>query len=323
MACRSSRALTSCSVSSSVVLGRVLVRLARTRGSAAGQAPVHARKAAVTLPRPHSQRTAGTTTETVPSPEIYASARVLRQFRAPHHSARRSPAWARPAEFRSLPLGMRYSQSGLPTDPATVRPAKGQSLIPQRITPATNGQSHGPCTRLLTHLTRSLPPLTRAPHAKPSPEVRADPLAKGNSDPAGCWTKLPSQGRTAACSTPMAATAGCWLMRTHLELGAYASAVPCARGHVWSVAVEWGLRNLADTAELLASELVTNAINACQHLGSFEPPVVRLWPVSDRISLIIHVWDACKEMPVRKDADADDLSGRGLMIIDTLSACGK
>lgn len=125
---------------------------------------------------------------------------------------------------------------------------------------------------------------------------------------------------TAACPTPTAATTVPRLLRTHLELGAYASAVPCARGHVRSVAVEWGLRGLADTAELLASELLTNAINASQHLGSFEPPIVRLWVVSDQISLVIQVWDACKEMPVRKDADADDLSGRGLMIIDTLSA---
>jgi anti-sigma regulatory factor (Ser/Thr protein kinase) len=84
--------------------------------------------------------------------------------------------------------------------------------------------------------------------------------------------------------------------------------------------MEWGLQDLADTAELLVSELVTNAINASQHLGSYEPPVVCLWLASDQISLVIHVWDVCQEMPVRKGADADDPSGRGLMIIDTLSA---
>jgi anti-sigma regulatory factor (Ser/Thr protein kinase) len=125
---------------------------------------------------------------------------------------------------------------------------------------------------------------------------------------------------TAACSPTAAATTASWLQRTQLELGAYASAVPCARAHVRSVAMEWGLRSWADTAELLASELVTNAINASQRLGSPEPPVVRLWLVSDQISLVIHVWDACEEMPVRKDTDSDDPSGRGLMIIDTLSA---
>src|SRR5580698_9874409 len=51
-------------------------------------------------------------------------------------------------------------------------------------------------------------------------------------------------------------------LQTHLELAALPSAVPCARGHVRAVALEWGLQELADTAELLASELVTNAIRA-------------------------------------------------------------
>jgi anti-sigma regulatory factor (Ser/Thr protein kinase) len=84
--------------------------------------------------------------------------------------------------------------------------------------------------------------------------------------------------------------------------------------------MEWGLRDLADTAELVASELVTNAINASQRLRIPETPVVRLWLVSDQVSLVIHVWDGSKKMPVRQEPDADDLSGRGLMIIDALSA---
>jgi anti-sigma regulatory factor (Ser/Thr protein kinase) len=84
--------------------------------------------------------------------------------------------------------------------------------------------------------------------------------------------------------------------------------------------MEWGLRDLADTAELLASELVTNAINASQRLRTLETPVVRLWLVSDQIYLVIHVWDGSHETPVRKEANADDLSGRGLMIVDKLSA---
>jgi Histidine kinase-like ATPase domain len=125
---------------------------------------------------------------------------------------------------------------------------------------------------------------------------------------------------TATCSTPAAAASPPCLLRTHLELGAHPSAAPCVRGHVRSVAMEWGLPDLADTAELLACELVTNAINASQHLRIPETPVVRLWLVSDQVSLVIHVWDGSKEMPVRKEADADDLSGRGLMIIDALSA---
>lgn len=63
-------------------------------------------------------------------------------------------------------------------------------------------------------------------------------------------------------------------LQTHLELAALPSAVPCARGHVRAVALEWGLQELADTAELLASELVTNAIQASGTLRIAQTPVV-------------------------------------------------
>jgi anti-sigma regulatory factor (Ser/Thr protein kinase) len=110
------------------------------------------------------------------------------------------------------------------------------------------------------------------------------------------------------------------LLRTHLELAAYPSAVPCARGHTRSVVLEWGLRELAESAELLASELVTNAVQASSQLKTLETPVVRLWLISDRISIVIHVWDGSDEMPVRQGADADKVSGRGLVIVDYLSS---
>jgi hypothetical protein len=41
---------------------------------------------------------------------------------------------------------------------------------------------------------------------------------------------------------------------------------------------------------------------------------------SDRESLVIRVWDASDDMPVRQEAGPGDDSGRGLMIIDALSA---
>jgi hypothetical protein len=50
-----------------------------------------------------------------------------------------------------------------------------------------------------------------------------------------------------------------WPPQTSLDLLALPSAVPCARGHVRALATERGLHGLAQTAELLASELVTNA----------------------------------------------------------------
>jgi anti-sigma regulatory factor (Ser/Thr protein kinase) len=111
-----------------------------------------------------------------------------------------------------------------------------------------------------------------------------------------------------------------WPQQTHLELAAYPSAVPCARGHVRAVATEWGLADLADTAELLASEMVTNAVQASGWLRITDTPVVRITVITDRQSLVIRVWDGSEDMPVRQQARSGDDSGRGLMIIDALSA---
>jgi len=115
-----------------------------------------------------------------------------------------------------------------------------------------------------------------------------------------------------------------WPLQTHLPLGALPSAVSCARGLVRWVALEWGLPDLADTAELLASELMTNAVQASERLRIRADlavvPVVGLWLVSDKSSLVIHVWDGNDEMPVRRNAAIDEESGRGLMLVESLSS---
>lgn len=111
-------------------------------------------------------------------------------------------------------------------------------------------------------------------------------------------------------------------VHSHLPFAALRSAVPCARLHVRSMCLEWGLRSIADTAELLASELMTNAIQATERLKTrADPaivPVINLWLISDKSSLVIHVWDASNEMPVLKDLTADDEGGRGLMLVEAL-----
>lgn len=55
-----------------------------------------------------------------------------------------------------------------------------------------------------------------------------------------------------------------WPLRSYLELGALPSAVPCARLHARLLAAEWGFEALAQTVELVVSELVTNAIRASE-----------------------------------------------------------
>jgi anti-sigma regulatory factor (Ser/Thr protein kinase) len=112
-------------------------------------------------------------------------------------------------------------------------------------------------------------------------------------------------------------------LQTRLSLAALPTAPACARGHVRTVAHEWGLHHLADTAELLTSELVTNAVQASQRSGVRADlaavPVVLLWVVSDKASIVIHVWDGSDEMPARRSAMPDEEGGRGLMLVETLS----
>jgi anti-sigma regulatory factor (Ser/Thr protein kinase) len=113
-----------------------------------------------------------------------------------------------------------------------------------------------------------------------------------------------------------------WPLQTELPLAALPTAPACARGHVRAVAHEWGLSGLADTAELLVSELVTNAIQASERLRIRADmaivPVVRLWLASDRLSIVIRVWDRSGEMPVRRYAGPDEVGGRGLLLVETL-----
>jgi hypothetical protein len=89
-----------------------------------------------------------------------------------------------------------------------------------------------------------------------------------------------------------------WPLWSHLALAALPSAVPCARGHVRAVALEWGLAHLADTAELLASELVTNSVQVSRILRTTATPIVRITVGSDRETLAIRVWDGSEVMPV-------------------------
>lgn len=124
------------------------------------------------------------------------------------------------------------------------------------------------------------------------------------------------------------AAEGEWGLRTFLELGALPTAVPCARLHTRQVLWEWHLEALIDTAELLVSELVTNGVQASAGLtgsrrsGCWVPgtPPVRLWLCSDRRSLLVRVWDGNDLLPSSRDVEADAESGRGLLLVESLSS---
>jgi anti-sigma regulatory factor (Ser/Thr protein kinase) len=111
-----------------------------------------------------------------------------------------------------------------------------------------------------------------------------------------------------------------WPLRTFLELGALPTAVPCARLlHTRQVAWEWGFQTEASSdIELLVSELVSNSVAASAEVA--ESPVVRLWLLSDRTQVLILVWDASPLRPARIDVDEEAESGRGLLLVETISS---
>jgi anti-sigma regulatory factor (Ser/Thr protein kinase) len=104
-----------------------------------------------------------------------------------------------------------------------------------------------------------------------------------------------------------------WPLASSLEFGALATAVPCARLHTKTVLHEWGIGELAVDAELIVSELVTNALKASQTLQEIRP--VALCLRSDFKRLIIEVWDHSPREPCPASADGDTEGGRGLLVV--------
>lgn len=108
-----------------------------------------------------------------------------------------------------------------------------------------------------------------------------------------------------------------WTLQSFLELGALPGAVPSARLHTRQVVFEWGLAPLERSAELVVSELVTNAVTASQ--SQDRPASVRLWLLSDSAHVLVLVHDASTEPPVLLHIEPDAEQGRGLMLVDAFS----
>jgi anti-sigma regulatory factor (Ser/Thr protein kinase) len=108
-----------------------------------------------------------------------------------------------------------------------------------------------------------------------------------------------------------------WTLRSFLPLGALPTAIACARLHTKHVLLDWGLNSLIDDAELIVSELMTNAFDASVVLPHVPPIALRLF--SDKERLIIEVWDQSPDDLVTRQADADAEGGRGLTVIAALS----
>jgi anti-sigma regulatory factor (Ser/Thr protein kinase) len=117
---------------------------------------------------------------------------------------------------------------------------------------------------------------------------------------------------------PPVSTPAYWPLRSYLELGALTSAVPCARLHARQIVWEWGFRHLAEDAEILVSELLTNAVKASSSPDGAGVVVLRL--LANRERLLIEVWDHNPDDPQPRQADAESESGRGFSVIEALSS---
>ena len=118
-----------------------------------------------------------------------------------------------------------------------------------------------------------------------------------------------------------------WALRSYLELAALPGAVPCARLHAKQVLREWGLKNLAETVELVVSEIVTNAVRASGGLDSDRRsrtpasgiPTVRLWLYVDKQQILVQVWDGNQRRPEPRRPGLEAENGRGLLLVEALS----
>ncbi len=111
-------------------------------------------------------------------------------------------------------------------------------------------------------------------------------------------------------------------------LAAVPNAVGLSRAMVGTALAQWGLMRIADDAELVVSELVTNAVRAVGSVAdrplSWEElrdvGMIQVRAMAGPSWVIVAVWDSDPAVPqLREDAPDEAESGRGLVIVDALA----
>lgn len=98
----------------------------------------------------------------------------------------------------------------------------------------------------------------------------------------------------------------------HIRLPANFWSARTARYEVASTLVHWGWRDRSEAAQLIVSELVTNAV---EHAAT----AVEVSMSADESLLRLEVSDSGGGQPVRKEIRPGDPSGRGLNIVAFLA----
>jgi histidine kinase-like protein len=109
-------------------------------------------------------------------------------------------------------------------------------------------------------------------------------------------------------------------------LGALTSAPGAVRAHLRNTLAEWNMTGCVDVAELLASELITNAVLASTDeqgkpvYVDGQLPVVIFRLIARPGVLVLEAWDQVPTPPIMRQVDVWDESGRGLFLVHTLAA---
>jgi hypothetical protein len=121
-----------------------------------------------------------------------------------------------------------------------------------------------------------------------------------------------------------------WPLTSDLgPLGALPTVPRLARGFISVTLRAWGLDDLTDVTELLVSELSTNVVRAStdpdgapRYDDDGKLPLLWIRLLFNHERLMVEVWDtlpAALGAPVARHPEADEESGRGLEIIETLA----
>ncbi|MFJ8438439.1 ATP-binding protein [Kitasatospora griseola] len=102
--------------------------------------------------------------------------------------------------------------------------------------------------------------------------------------------------------------------RLHASLeAADLPAVGTVRRRLRAALDHWGVPELADTAELLTSELVTNALVHTGKGAEFDAQLT----AEQRLRIEVH--DRTSRLPGRRHPNEDATSGRGLLLVEALA----
>lgn len=113
-----------------------------------------------------------------------------------------------------------------------------------------------------------------------------------------------------------------WVYTSSLQLAAVPTAASCSRMFVRLTLTRWKLADYVESAELVVSELVTNAVRAT----GLTDPEPKSWDITAEhvigvrlratgTSLVLNVWDRSSDIPVARSPDDDAEGGRGLLLI--------